>query len=303
MRRRVLVFVLLVAALLALRGGPRLLALRTPGALPDPAASPPIASAPLTVLTLNVLCSFCTKDGYDGWSERLPVLQAALARHDPDLAALQELARPAELDALLGPRSPYTALYHPLWPDSVLLYRTARFSVLDAGQLWLSPTPTLPLARAWRPGMPRLLQWAHLTDAQGGALLFAATHLDGDRANKDASAALIGQTIPPLAERLPVILAGDLNTAISDDRMAILRGGLQDAEQKAARSEQHGTVEGIPNTRRELRPSLRIDHILISEDIAVQRFVHDAPIYGTPPRRPSDHPVIVAEVSVAPAAR
>ena len=63
---------------------------------------------------------------------------------------------------------------------------------------------------------------------------------------------------------------------------------------------QHGTLEGSPHTRRELRPALRIDHILVSEDVAVQRFVHAAPTYGTPLRRPSDHPVIVAEVSVHP---
>lgn len=300
MRRRVLGLLVLIAALIALRGGPRLLALRTPGSVPDPAPSTAITSAPLTVLTLNVLCSLCVKEGYDQWRERLPELRAALARHDPDLAAIQELARPAEIDALLGLQSPYTALSHPLWPDSVLLYRTARFSVRDAGQLWLSATPTLPLSRSWRPGLPRLVQWAHLADAQGGDLLFATTHLDGDQTNKDASAALIGQTIPPLAARLPVILAGDLNTAASDARMAVLRGGLQDAEQKAGHTEQHGTLEGIPHTRRELRPALRIDHILVSEDVAVQRFVHDAPTYGTPPRRPSDHPVIVAEVAVHP---
>lgn len=301
MRRRVLGALCFTAAFIALRGGPRLLALQTPGAAPDPAPVLAIASAPLTVLTLNVLCSFCAKDGYDPWLERLPALQAALARHDPDLAAIQELARPAEIDALLGARSPYTALSHPLWPDSVLLYRTARFSVHDAGQLWLSATPTLPLARSWRPGMPRLVQWAHLSDAQGGELLFATTHLDGDSVNKDAAAALIGQSIAPLADRLPLILAGDLNTTTSDERMDTLRGGLQDAEQRAVHTEQHGTTADIPHTRRELRPALRIDHILVSDDIAVQRFVHDAPTYGTPLRRPSDHPVIVAEVSVSPA--
>ena len=213
MRRRIPIVALIVAALIALRVGPRLLALSTPGTAPDPAPSAPAASAPLTVLTLNVLCSLCVKEGYDEWRERLPALQAALARHNPDLAAIQELARPAEIDALLGSRSPYTALSHPLWPDSVLLYRTARFSVRDSGQLWLSPTPTLPLSRAWRPGVPRLVQWAHLADSQGGELLFATTHLDGNPTNKDASAALIGQTFPPLAARLPVILAGDLNTA------------------------------------------------------------------------------------------
>ena len=301
--RRLLVAVLIGMALLALRAGPRLLALGTPGSVPDPAPSAPAAGAPLTVLTLNVLCSFCIKEGYDGWEERLPALQAALTRHAPDLAAIQELARPAEIEALLGNRSPYTALYHPLWPDSVLLYRTGRFSVRDAGQLWLSPTPSLPLSRAWRPGVPRLVQWAHLADTQGRDLLFAATHLDGNPTNKDASAALIGQTFPPLAARLPVILAGDLNTAASDDRMAVLRGALKDAEQKAAHTEQHGTVTGIPHTRRELRPALRIDHILVSDDVAVQRFVHDAPTYGAPPRRPSDHPVIVAEVAMIPAAQ
>ena len=65
MRRRIPIVALIVAALIALRVGPRLLALSTPGTAPDPAPSAPAASAPLTVLTLNVLCSLCVKEGYD----------------------------------------------------------------------------------------------------------------------------------------------------------------------------------------------------------------------------------------------
>jgi endonuclease/exonuclease/phosphatase family metal-dependent hydrolase len=303
-RRRLLaalIAVLIATALIGLRAGPRLLALLTPADAPAPAAVQ-VTTSPgpgLTVATLNVLCSFCAKTGYDAWSHRLPELADALAAHRPDLIALQEIARWSELEALAG--ETYSVLAHPLWPDSAILYRTERLGLLESGQVWLSPTPTLPLSRSWAVGMPRLVQWAILRDRKtGGDLLFASTHLDGDVRNKDASAALIARTFPPLAAALPVILAGDLNTAASDARLDILRGGLSDAEGRAAEVTALGTIEGIAHTRRELRPELRIDHILLSDHWRVRRFTHHAPTYGSPPRRPSDHPLIVAEITLSP---
>ncbi|MDG1483987.1 MAG: endonuclease/exonuclease/phosphatase family protein [Myxococcota bacterium] len=301
MRRRLLIAALVVAGFIGLRGGPRLLSLVTPGALPA-ASSLQAAATPgpaLTVATLNVLCSFCTKTGYESWPQRLPELSAALTAHQPDLVALQEVARRSELEALAG--AAFTALAHPLWPDSAILYRTERFGLRDSGQVWLSPTPTLPLSRGWAIGMPRLVQWAILRDRQtGGDLLFASAHLDGDRENKDASARLIAAIFPPLSEHLPVIFAGDLNTAASDARLDVLRSGLSDAEERAAGITHLGVIEGIDHTRRELRPELRIDHILLSAHWTVRAFVHHAPIYGESPRRPSDHPLIVAEIAVRP---
>ncbi|MFT5684770.1 MAG: endonuclease/exonuclease/phosphatase family metal-dependent hydrolase [Myxococcota bacterium] len=299
MRKRLPVAALLVVLFVGLRGGPRLLALLTPGTLPIP-ESVQSATSPgpgITVATLNVLCSFCTKTGYDDWSARLPELSVALGAHRLDLVALQEVATVGELTVLAG--SELTALAHPLWPDSAILYRTARFGLLDSGQVWLSPTPTLPLSRGWRVGMPRLVQWVLLRDRQtGGDLLFASAHLDGDATNKDASAVLIAGIFPPLADKVPVIFAGDLNTTSTDARLDILRGGLSDAEGLAAEAARLGRIEGIPHTRRELHPDRRIDHILLSADWSVQRFLHHAPTYGDPPRRPSDHPLIVAEVVI-----
>lgn len=301
MRRRLLFAALVVAGLIGLRGGPRLLSLVTPGVLPaaGPVQAAVAPGADLTIATLNVLCSFCAKTGYEGWSQRLPELSAALTAHQPDLVALQEVARRSELEALAG--EAFTALAHPLWPDSAILYRTERFELRDSGQVWLSPTPTLPLSRGWAIGMPRLVQWAILRDRQtGGDLLFASAHLDGDHENKDASARLIAATFSPLAEQLPVIFAGDLNTAASEARLDVLRSALSDAEEQAAETTHLGVIEGIDHTRRELRPELRIDHILLSAHWAVRAFVHHAPTYGAPPRRPSDHPLIVAKIASRP---
>jgi endonuclease/exonuclease/phosphatase family metal-dependent hydrolase len=300
-RRQRLIAALVVAGFIGLQGGPRLLSLLTPGTLPavDVIQTGTAPGAGLTVATLNVLCSFCTKSGYDAWPQRLPELSRALSGHQPDLIALQETARSSELEALAG--TTLTALAHPLWPDSAILYRTDRFGLQASGQVWLSPTPTLPLSRGWSFGMPRLVQWALLLDREtGGELLFASAHLDGARENKDAAAALIAAIFPPLSERLPVIFAGDLNTAATDTRLDVLRGGLRDAEALAESVTHLGVIEGIDHTRRELRPALRIDHILLSEHWAVRAFVHHAPTYGAPPRRPSDHPLIVAEIAVRP---
>ena len=59
--------------------------------------SSPVPSSPappLTVMTFNVLCSFCDLRNFDPWSERLNDFEDIFARHDPDLIGLQELSPP-----------------------------------------------------------------------------------------------------------------------------------------------------------------------------------------------------------------
>jgi mRNA deadenylase 3'-5' endonuclease subunit Ccr4 len=49
------------------------------------------AAPELTVMTFNVLCSFCNTREYDPWAERLGYFGDIFARHDADLIGIQEL--------------------------------------------------------------------------------------------------------------------------------------------------------------------------------------------------------------------
>jgi endonuclease/exonuclease/phosphatase family metal-dependent hydrolase len=91
-----------------------------------------------------------------------------------------------------------------------------------------------------------------------------------------------------------VLLAGDLNVRASDPVFDTLRAGRADAAAIAADHVVTGTGEGIAHSRREIAPAHAIDHVAVPAGSVVMRFEHGAPTYDG--RRPSDHPVIVADV-------
>jgi len=274
------------------------------GRQPSPVSSTcasPCQSPPIGVRSFNVLCSFCGKEGYDDWDARVPHLQDTIFRHNPDLIGLQELVGSDEVADIFGANSPYTMVAWSvgdwIYADSALFYRTARFKALDSGEIWASKKPMLPLSRAWTPSFPRLIQWVLLEDFSSGAtFLFANTHLDNNGENKPPAAALFGDSIPSMAAHVPVIATGDFNTHVNEARFSTIRGVLLDAFSLVDEVTLSGQHAGLDFTRPELFPDRRIDHILVSDGVFVRGVEHAAPVYGTPLRRPSDHPTIYAEV-------
>lgn len=273
------------------------------------ACASPCLPAEITVLSLNVLCSFCGKEGYDDWPARRPHLRALIADPGADVIALQEVSSLAVLADLLGEDlgQQHTIVAAEGYTDSVLLFRRDRFHAEDTGEVWLSLAPTLPFSWGWQPlAFPRLAVWARLRDRQSGqALLVVSTHLDNNPRNKSGGAEILGERFAPLAAHLPVLLLGDLNLQEGDARLDTLRGAtLADAASLAQTSVQEGALEGALHTRRELRPDHRIDHVLVgapaTQTLQVSRWRHLAPVYGDPPRRPSDHPAVVATIALSP---
>lgn len=308
LRRALAATILATTAAMWLQAPQRLMAWSghtPPGRWPSDAATacaPDCTVPPVTVMTLNVLCGFCDKEGYDAWEARQPQLRALIEAHSPDLIGLQEVADMADARALLPEQYDIVAARwgRGRYTDAILAVRTARFAVEDEGALWLSPSPELPLSWGWAPlAFPRMLTWARLRDAQTGApLLLASTHIDNNLTNKDNGAGLIGDAVAGLAARLPVILTGDFNTHPGQPRFATIQRDLIEVSDVSVSTQQRGVLSGIPHTRRELKPDRRIDHILVGGPgaVSVLEWVHHAPTYGDPPRRPSDHPAVIATV-------
>lgn len=255
---------------------------------PPPDHAPAGDGTPIRVLSWNILCSLCVKPGYDDWDLRVPELHRVLVGHDPDVAAILELITTREREALLGPDSPWAAVSaSSVYADATILYKKDRYTLLDHGAWWLSPTPRSPLGWAWVPwSMPRLVVWAEL-QGPGGRFVFGATHVDAARGNQGPSATL-------LAAHPNVLLAGDLNLRTSDPVFDTLRAARSDAAVFTDATVVTGNLEGIPHSRREIAPEHAIDHVLVPAGSVVMRFEHGAPTYDG--RRPSDHPVIVADV-------
>jgi endonuclease/exonuclease/phosphatase family metal-dependent hydrolase len=272
-------------------------------------------SGPIRVMTYNVLCRPCVKEGFDPWDERLPHLQEMIARYDADLLGLQELGGFGDIEtfARVFPQYEYVTYTFSEWAygDCALFYRKERFEALDSGQMWLGPKPTVPLGAGWKAlAMPRYVNWVYLRQKSNGfRFLYVNTHFDNNTRNKEASASLFAKTFAPLAAVMPIIVTGDFNTNQQVARYRNLKGDtgtsrvFDDVFDLASEKK---VIQNIPDGVKALRaefftdPARAIDHIFLAGPVEknVSRWIEDASVYGQDNRWPSDHPAVYAEVGL-----
>jgi endonuclease/exonuclease/phosphatase family metal-dependent hydrolase len=210
---------------------------------------------------------------------------------------------------------------------SAVLYRPARLAVLATGDFWLSPTPEVPSTGWDAPTYRRLCTWARFRDrATGARFALLNAHLDheGARARLE-SARLLRARAAEIAAGGPVVLTGDLNAEPGSAPLRVLLGDAgADAGAGAgapvvgvggwagdgapgpalvdARAASATPPAGPATTFTQVldpdapvpaeAPRQRIDHVLVSPDVAVESYaVLDARPGG---RHPSDHDPVVA---------
>lgn len=268
-------------------------------------ASPP----PLTVMTFNVLCSFCNTREFDPWEERLAYFGDIFARHDADLIGIQELTPlNREVAAIAALLPGYESVYYApatgsAYPDATIFYRSERFALVDHGSYWLSPTPDVPLSIGFvRAQLPRLVYWARLRDlaAGGREIFFATTHFDNNRPSQDLSAPLLQERTAPFVADHPVIVVGDFNSRPPSTAYATL---TTDASRGFVFTNAFDLADWRLVTNQEPAPAYdlddRIDHIFLAGDDVgweVDDWVVDLTVYGALDRYPSDHFPVVATV-------
>lgn len=164
------------------------------------------------------------------------------------------------------------------------------------GTEWLSPTPGEPSA-GWDAAYPRVLTRVRLEDTRTGrSLAVYNAHFDhlGPESRRQ-SASRIRQRVEALPAGTDAVVLGDLNcrpgsepyeTLIADDAERRLR----DARTAVA------SVSGPETTVTDfetLEPGRRLDHVLVTSGLAVERYrVDDTTVEG---RYPSDHlPIVVS---------
>lgn len=271
-------------------------------------------SGPLKVMSFNVFCRICDKgrEGYQPWEKRLPHLQERIAKYDPDLLGLQELGGYADIEDFTKafPGYDYSAYKFGKWiyADCVLFYKKDRFELLDSGQMWLSPKPGLPFARAWKFSMPRYVNWVYLRQKKDGfQFLYANTHFDNASANKEPAAKLFAATFGPIAAKMPVIVTGDFNTNRTTTRYQNLLGDgpgkLEDTYDLAKSKELvNNRTQGKKSSDLEASRAAdqAIDHVFVAGPVKkeVTRWVLDSTLYDDN-QRPSDHPSVYAEFELS----
>lgn len=267
------------------------------------------APAPaIKVMSYNILCSFCDRRNYDPWEERLAYFGDIFERYDPDLIGVQELTPLGnEVAQVLAEAPGRGAIYYAPqgatpYPDAMILYRESRFSVIEHGEYWLSPTPEVPLSTGFSPPqLPRLVVWARLRDlATDREIFFATTHFDNNSPSQQLSAPLVLQRTAPFVSSEPVIVVGDFNSRPNSTAYGLLTGDPRSGFTFDNAFDLTPSYRVVTNQTPapEYDPDERIDHIFLAgADWTVSDWAVDLTVYGTRQRYPSDHFAIAATVT------
>lgn len=165
--------------------------------------------------TFNIRTSGASSDtGDKAWSARrdavLTMIKDTMAY---DVVSLQEVSTTQHnyIESQLS--GTYTLLSSGTAGGAELLYRTAKYEVLDKGTFWLAPDPSKkPSKPSWDAEYIRMTVWAKLKDRQSGEIfVFGATHLDLNPVSIREGARVNAEQLSQIAGDYPCIVAGDMN--------------------------------------------------------------------------------------------
>lgn len=262
----------------------------------------------LRVMTFNVMCDFCSKNGDSGsFADRLIAVADTINRHDPDLISLQELRTGEQVELL---QASLFEKYSPLfaedfgfsYADPTLLVRTARFKVLEKDGIWLGPdAPSFGFG--WKTSFPRRIEFARLFDrTTESEFIFAGAHFDNNPRNREPSASILVKRFEK--SLLPVIFAGDTNLRPDRVGYATLTAGFRDTfvdviEHSYVTNRPTLVTDGCNLEKGPSFPSCRVDHVLVSKKSPwkTSRWSIDTFHYPSMKGFISDHRPIVVEFS------
>jgi endonuclease/exonuclease/phosphatase family metal-dependent hydrolase len=259
-----------------------------------------IRAETLRVMSFNVRLP-SKNDGDNVWENRRDILVAAIRAKDPDLCGTQELFHLQ--GEYIAARAPEYAWFGRSRRGNHedehmgVFYKKDRLRLIESGDFWLSETPATPGSMSWNVTLPRMVTWGLFeVRATGSKFYFYNTHFAHRGEDAEArlrSARVIAERIAQLPKDVPLVLAGDFNTAEGSEPYRVFEPLLEDAWVKAA--ERSGPVDTFHGFSGKPRPG-RIDWIwyrgLRSRRAETVTFNRDG-------RYPSDHFPVFAELEFA----
>lgn len=248
------------------------------------------------VMTFNVRSSQMRDKGPRSWAQRRPVALAMVEQQGADIVGFQEVSGTQRRDLEAGLPG-YTA--RGLGRDGrdqgeqCPLFWKSRFTALDSGTFWLSPTPNVP-STGWDASMRRICSWVRFSE-----FTVFNTHLDyaGPESRR--------QSLRMIRRRAKgsIIVLGDFNDRESshaldpvDDLVDVYermhpRVALGIHEVRPARDETTYTAFKGSD-----RVGARIDFILVSPDLEV---ISAEIVESTGDVLASDHSAVMAHLRKA----
>ncbi|PYS98717.1 MAG: endonuclease [Acidobacteria bacterium] len=258
---------------------------------------------PVRVMTFNIRYDE-PRDGVNAWTPRKEKVAGVIRFHKADLVGVQEalISQLRDLKTLL-PGFSWCGVGRTDGKEagefSAIIYRDARFQLLETSTFWLSETPDVAGSKGWDAAYPRIVTWAQFKDRVTKKTFYHFnTHFDhrGERARTE-SASLILKKIEELAGTTPFVLTGDLNVKEDSTAYKTLKGGsakLHMSDTRYVSVNGHFGGDSTFSSFKELEPGNTIDHIFVREGTRVLE-------HGTLSDRwnglwASDHLPVLAEI-------
>jgi endonuclease/exonuclease/phosphatase family metal-dependent hydrolase len=277
------------------------------GSTATPSTPAAAQAAPLKVMSFNLRYD-TPNDSANAWPHRKDWVASLIRFHGADVVGVQEALEHMLTD--LDSRLPGFARVGVGRADgrkkgeySAIFYRTDRLALLDSGTFWLSPTPEVAGSKGWDAAIERVATWAKFRDRLTGCThLELNTHFDhiGEQARQE-SARLIRRRLAQLANGLPIVMTGDLNSTptsgayriLTRDTVAGAIAPLGDA-MLTSRSGHYGPTSSW-TAFRAIQPDRRIDYVLVSAPVTVTAHGILPDSWGG--RFPSDHLPVLATLA------
>ena len=220
----------------------------------------------LTVVSFNIRHS-TANDGFNIWDFRKGAVIKMINTVNPDVLGVQE-ALYDQIQYLEQFATQYGRV--GVGRDdgkeggefSAIYYLKERFTVVDAGNFWLSTTPNTP-SKGWDAACNRMVTWVQLREKGTDKECFVFnTHFDhvGTEARKESAKLLLAQVeLITHNMEIPTFITGDFNTQTCDPLFDELKEALPSAREKAPETDDRGTFHeyGIA--------SEMIDHIFYAK--------------------------------------
>jgi endonuclease/exonuclease/phosphatase family metal-dependent hydrolase len=233
------------------------------------------------------------------WEIRGPLVYALIRSYDFDIFGQQE-GTYAMLSNMIGTEYGYIGNGNTAQlagQREAICYKKDKFTVLDKGDFWYSPTPDVPGTQGWDAKYLSKCTWGKFKEqATGREFYFFNSHFDASGSQtRLESAKLLLTRIKAIAGDYPVFCTGDFNAQPNSAPIAALLadGFLRSAyDISEARSGSTGTYNGF--TSNNPTATNRIDYIMVTSSIRVKSYavLNDRPNS----QFPSDHDPVMVDV-------
>lgn len=224
--------------------------------------------ADLKLMSFNIRYYNTADSAELSWQTRRDGIFRMIRRENPDVIGMQEV-RIEQLNDLDTMLTGYNHIEcgrdfgavkggNP-GEQMVILYRADRYTLLDSGHFWLSPTPD-KVSKGWDAACRRIAVWAKLRDDRSGKVFYYFdTHFDhiGAKARMH-SAKLIVDKIATIAGSAPAFVSGDLNEERGSQLINYMDSHLTSAREDAEDTDDKYTFNAFGSTQ---YPHMKIDYI------------------------------------------